>query len=55
MENKKTIDASRLITKSAFARRVKRSPAAIDGRIKRGKLKTVKVIGGELIYLDKND
>jgi len=52
MEQPKRVEVKRLISKSAYARKIKRSPAAIDGQIKRGTLRTVKFEGGEVIYLD---
>ena len=45
------VDRTKLITKSAYAKRVGVSPAAIDKQCKTGKHKLVKIIGGELIYL----
>lgn len=45
------IDRTKLITKSAYAKKIGVSPAAIDKQCKLGKLKLIKINGGELIYL----
>jgi len=44
------LDRSKLITKSAYAKKVGVTPAAIDKQCKTGKLRVIKINGGELIY-----
>ena len=45
------IDRTKLITKSAYAKRLGVTSAAITKQCREGKLKIVKIEGGELIYL----
>lgn len=45
------IDRTKLITKSAYAKKIGVSPAAIDKQCKTGKLTLIKIEGAELIYL----
>ena len=45
------IDRTKLITKSAYAKKIGVSPAAIDKQCKTGKLTVIKIEGTELIYL----
>jgi len=51
MENLK-IDRTKLMTKSAYAKKLCVTPAAIDKMVKSGRVKTVKIEGAELIYID---
>jgi hypothetical protein len=51
MENLK-IDRTKLMTKSAYAKKLRVTPAAIDKMVKSGRVKTVKIEGAELIYID---
>lgn len=51
----KRIKVSRMITKSAYAKKIGRTPAAVDGQIKRGQLQVIKFTGGEIIYLNDTD
>lgn len=51
MENLK-VDRTKLMTKTAYAKKVKVSPAAVDKMVKTGRVKTVKIEGAELIYVD---
>lgn len=46
------IDRTKLITKSAYAKKIGVSPAAIDKQCKAGKLELIKIQGAELIYLE---
>jgi hypothetical protein len=50
MDNLK-IDRTKLMTKSAYAKKLCVTPAAIDKMVKAGKVKTVKIEGAELIYI----
>ncbi len=45
------LDRTKLITKSAYAKKIGVSPAAIDKQCKTGKVKVIPIIGGEIIYL----
>tara|TARA_R110000787_G_scaffold56446_1_gene129725 strand:+ start:906 stop:1061 length:156 start_codon:yes stop_codon:yes gene_type:complete len=45
------LDRTKLITKSAYAKKIGVSPAAIDKQCKKGKLTVIKIEGTELIYL----
>jgi len=51
MENLK-IDRTKLMTKSAYAKKLCVTPAAIDKMVKSGRVKTIKIEGAELIYID---
>jgi len=51
MDNLK-IDRTKLMTKSAYAKKLCVTPAAIDKMVKSGRVKTVKIEGAELIYID---
>jgi len=46
------IDRTKLYTPTAYAEKVKKSPQLIKYWMKTGKLKTVKIEGANLIYLD---
>ena len=46
------VDRTKLRTKSAYAKELGVTPAAIDKMVKSGRVKTVKIKGAELIYLD---
>lgn len=51
MENLK-IDRTKLMTKSAYAKKLCVTPAAVDKMVKSGRIKTIKIEGAELIYID---
>jgi hypothetical protein len=51
MENIK-IDRTKLMTKTAYAKRICVTPAAVDKMVKTGRVKTVKIEGAVLIYVD---
>lgn len=46
------VDRTKLRTKSAYAKELGVTPAAIDKMVKSGRVKTVQIKGAELIYLD---
>ena len=46
------IDQTKLRTKTAYAKELGVTPAAVDKMVKSGRVKTIKIKGGELIYLD---
>lgn len=46
------VDRTRLYTQSEYARKVKLTPARINQMINEGLLKTVKINGTVLIYVD---
>ena len=46
------VDRTKLMTKSAYANKIKVTPAAVDKMVKSGRVKTVKIEGAELIYID---
>lgn len=46
------VDRTKLITKSEYAKINGISPAAVTKQCKSGKLKLIKIQGGELILLD---
>lgn len=46
------IDRTKLMTKSAYANKIKVTPAAVDKMVKSGRVKTIKIEGAELIYID---
>ena len=50
--DKLKIDRTKLITKSAYAKLVGVSPAAVDKMCKTGRVNTVKIKGGEVILMD---
>lgn len=45
------IDRTKLMTKTAYANKLRVTPAAVDKMVKSGRVKTVKIEGAELIYL----
>jgi hypothetical protein len=46
------IDRTKLMTKTAYAKRICVTPAAVDKMVKTGRVKTVKIEGAVLIYVD---
>lgn len=46
------IDRTKLMTKSAYAKMIGVTPAAVDKMVKTNRVKTIKIQGGELIYTD---
>ena len=46
------INRTKLITKAAYAKKLGVTSAAITKQCKEGKLRMIKIEGGELIYLD---
>lgn len=45
------VDRTKLMTKSAYANKIKVTPAAVDKMVKTGRVKTIKIEGAELIYI----
>jgi len=45
------VDKTKLMTKSAYAKKLCVTPAAVDKMVKTGRVKTVKIEGAELIYI----
>lgn len=46
------VDRTKLMTQSAYAKKMGCSPAYVNAEIKRGNIKTVKIEGATLVYLD---
>lgn len=46
------VDRSKLMTKTAYANKIKVTPAAVDKMVKTGRVKTVRIEGAVLIYID---
>jgi hypothetical protein len=47
---RKDIDANKLITKSAYAKKIGVTPAAVDKMVKTGRVTIVEIDGAELIH-----